>query len=162
MKFILTQIIIFISIVSFSQNNPNACVDSMQIWDGYVCSNYYKPVCGCDGVTYRNSDCALHNAGVQFYTESICEDIGIDFYPNPIALKSYSNILTFTLIAKYETDITLIIMDLYGKTYYEYIYQKVPVVGEEYEINLQGYRQGLYFIIAISNKYYVTKKLILN
>jgi hypothetical protein len=38
---------------------------------GVYCLDVYKPVCGCDGVTYSNS-CYAYIAGVKSYTDGEC------------------------------------------------------------------------------------------
>jgi Kazal-type serine protease inhibitor domain len=38
---------------------------------GVYCQDVYKPVCGCDGVTYSNS-CYAYIAGVKSYTNGEC------------------------------------------------------------------------------------------
>jgi hypothetical protein len=38
---------------------------------GVYCLDVYKPVCGCDGLTYSNS-CYAYIAGVKSYTDGEC------------------------------------------------------------------------------------------
>ncbi len=42
---------------------------------GVNCLDVYRPVCGCNGVTYSNS-CYAYIAGVKSYTEGTCEGGG--------------------------------------------------------------------------------------
>lgn len=157
LKIVIIKFVLLLTIINigFAQN-PNACIDTTQIWPGTACYPDYSPVCGCDSVTYRNICFALRYNGVQYWEDGICEALDFDFYPNPIT--DYYSFLELTLITRYETDIVLQIMDIYGKKYYEYTYRNVSKFGQKVQINLSGYKHGLYVIVAQSRGEYVIKK----
>lgn len=53
-------------------NSSNPCKDSGYVsYYNYQCGTYISPLCGCDGVTYRNY-CEAAKAGVKQYTEGPC------------------------------------------------------------------------------------------
>ena len=53
------------------QNIDTTCIDSSKIGDIYYCYEWYKPVCGCNGITYEN-ECLARKAGVKSWTEGTC------------------------------------------------------------------------------------------
>lgn len=42
-----------------------------------ICTMDWRPVCGCDGVTYPNA-CGAKAAGIDQYTEGECEGAGVE------------------------------------------------------------------------------------
>lgn len=48
------------------------CIDPSKINPEGACYMIYKPVCGCNGVTYSN-DCVATNNGVLNFTEGECK-----------------------------------------------------------------------------------------
>lgn len=53
-------------------NSSNPCKDSGYVsLNNYQCGTYISPICGCDGVTYKNY-CEVYKAGVKQYTQGPC------------------------------------------------------------------------------------------
>ena len=49
------------------------CIDESLIDSSKSCIEIYKPVCGCDGITYPNSCYASTFSGIISFTEGECE-----------------------------------------------------------------------------------------
>jgi len=52
--------------------DSSICVDTDKIDDSIVCGRVYKPVCGCNGVTYPNQ-CEAEKNGVTKWKDGTCE-----------------------------------------------------------------------------------------
>ena len=50
----------------------NTCIDESLIKDG-PCTKEYRPLCGCNNITYGNL-CMASNAGVISFSEGECEN----------------------------------------------------------------------------------------
>ena len=56
-----------------------------------TCGEYYEPVCGCNGITYKNA-CYAQASGITFYTYGSCDNSCIDpdnIDPDPVCTQEY-------------------------------------------------------------------------
>ncbi len=120
------------------------CLDTLQFPNLQPpCYPDFVPVCGCDGVTYRNA-CHADFATVLQYGEGPCEQVVHDYYPNPV-----ENMIYMTIATKYESDVNLYIFDRNGHVYY---YRYLPLVSSQYlTIPVNGFEKGLYIVMTESN-----------
>lgn len=151
MKKLLFALFILFPEGSFAQTN-NGCTDSTLIRYGVNCLPDYDPMCACDGKTYRNL-CYLQNNGILSYSPGICEEIDLDFTPNPVLDFIYINI-----VLKKEGDVTFYIFDHFGKQYLQEIYSKVS--WKKFSIDVNRYPVGIYFLLAQSGENYIIKKMV--
>ena len=118
-----------------------------------ICLSLFEPVCGCDGVTYKNYDCAWQEAGVLSYQFGPCGTLASNHYPNPVV---GSELLYIQVLNKYEDDINIEIKNLSGTLYKFEHYSRQTFLTDEY--NLSGYPRGLYFMFIYNSTEFQVRK----
>lgn len=68
-KYSLLLVFIFLFI---SCNQDSLCIDENKIDNNKACTKEYKPVCGCNNITYGNI-CMAEASGVLEYEEGGCK-----------------------------------------------------------------------------------------
>jgi hypothetical protein len=140
----MRRLILFIFAIAGSHISFGQCLDTLSFPNLQPpCFPDFLPVCGCDGVTYRNA-CYAEFATVQQWQEGPCENILIDIYPNPAV-----NWLNTTIVTKFESNVNLYIFDRNGNIYYyDYL---TTVTNSTLIIPVNGFDYGLYVVMAESN-----------
>jgi Secretion system C-terminal sorting domain/Kazal-type serine protease inhibitor domain len=99
---------------------PTTCQDSILIFDGFPCGNDLVPVCGCDGVTYKNECQARYHNGVIKWKQGQCvsnqtetfANVNLSYFPNPtsgdITIFCKDDII-FDHISIYDSNMNLIL-----------------------------------------------------
>jgi len=153
---------ILFSIALYLANPDSAksqsCIDSLKIDLLFKCSiPDYKPVCGCNGVTYRNDCEATHNGIAQGrWTDGTCSGFEFDITPTFVTNDDH---ISFSLIQNSTNVTTILIIDMYGKPMYyrtiasseffDYSGQKKAIV----EINeFLGWQVGTYLMMVYNGK----------
>ena len=68
------KIIIFLILVPLFLNSCNKdiiCIDENKIEEAKACTKEYRPVCGCNNITYSNP-CVAEGAGIMYWEEGKC------------------------------------------------------------------------------------------
>ena len=148
MKNFITIILICLASTALSQ-----CLDTLRFVDPAPgCPLDFIPICGCNGVTYRNS-CFAEAATVIQYSDGPCEQVAVSFYPNPV-----TNWLFTTLVTKFESDVQLYIYDRNGNIYYNRYLRNVTY--EYLTIPVNDFDDGLYVLVVQSGGELVFEKFI--
>lgn len=153
------------------------CKDSSRVDPYHQCAECYQPVCGCDGITYRNACAAFYWGGLVGTTpnqQGVCENFGFDFVPNPVsgfsATNSCGNILNIFVNPKIlPTSAQVYIFDVFNRLQYSrYLYitdndRYGPGKGTP-DDNLTpdffaSFQKGIYILVVGVNGEQKTKKI---
>lgn len=151
-RFLLFCFLPFIASAQSDCEDPSRGKDEF-----HIISTDYNPVCGCDGVTYRNSDAAFWWGGINFWTaNTICDDFDIDLYPNVI---TSGNTIPphLRIYMKYAGAASLTVFNSFGNLMLERLFE-TSLTGQmisnanPYDLyELQAFPRGVYYIIVTVN-----------
>ncbi len=133
------------------------CVEESRITPTYQCNDeFYNPVCGCNGITYRNQCNAYFVNGVNNWVSGVCAGINVDFYPNPVVLNTMLTVnLGFAENVMANADIKIV--DMYGKVYIQRIVNNFNRM--QIQFDLSAMRTGVYVLFIVgSNNSIVSQK----
>ena len=151
LKIILIALSLFFAEGAFSQVIYAPCKDSNKVENiFYPCFVEYDPVCGCDGVTYRDW-CAAENKyalNQGNYIEGPCTDFHYDISPNQVF-----DFLKIKIRKKTAGYFVVNIFDTYGHQFYTRAYPYSDLFSNylQIEIPMFGFRQGLYILEVVTD-----------
>jgi hypothetical protein len=132
------------------------CEDSVREKDIYhdICEGY-EPVCGCDEVTYRNSDAAYWWGAINQWSEGSCEILDIDLYPNLITDGS-EGLGHLRIYMRQPGSATLLIYNAFGRLMFERLFSTslansiIPDANPYNLYDAQTFPRGIYLLIVVS------------
>ena len=140
-----------------AQNFGNVCKDSTLASFNQCYGTPFQPICGCDGVTYRN-ECGALAKGVLLWGQGPCEALDFDVRPNPLVDIGYLDIIT-----KQTSDVQVWIFDMFARNKY---YFRYPSVFEQTifpaNIDAREFGNGLFFVVLETNGFYKVKRILVN
>lgn len=150
LKKLIAIISLFLALNPLKAQN---CIDSFNINPSFPCPDpTYKPVCGCDGVTYRHLCEAQYRNGVNYTTDGPCSGFEFDLIPTFV---TDNNVLKFTFVQNTGQPATFYMLDYFGKV----MMQRILPASDNFTIpyildlpEIYQMRPGPYIVIVVNSK----------
>ncbi len=150
----MKKLVLFLFLVlPFCQSAKAQCIDSTMIQYGAYCDPRWEPVCGCDGLTYRN-DCFTRNLGMTTWQYGICDALDFDFNPNPVF-----DFINIDAILRIQGTLYVELVDRFGRVYYRNLFPSVT--RYQFQISVNGFPPGLYLLNLYCDDGYRVKKVVI-
>lgn len=142
-------LLIFAALSSEPMAQP-LCQDTFRRTPTYRCQDpFYLPVCGCNGITYRNQCAAYWQGGVNNWTGGVCTGFDVDIFPNPFA-GNEPVIINISFPDNVSGSLTLRIIDAWGGSVWQRYFSSV--YRERIPLDPGFLKQGLYILVVADGR----------
>jgi hypothetical protein len=160
MKKVLHIVILLFAIAASKQNVQAQiifdCVDTSRINDYYICGNpIYQPVCGCNGITYRNDCAAYYRGGVNYWNNGTCGNFGFDILSNPVL-----NELVLSIYTRNSERVLVEVWSTVGPKIFTRTINSAQESVQQLFIETDAFEIGSYILLVVVNGEFQSQKFI--
>lgn len=132
---------------AFIGNAQHGCYDPLLVNENSYCNPDFEPVCGCDGITYKNECFARNYNGISSSTYGPCSQVAFELRPNPV-----QDFVEIEIVLRYKSNAQILIYNMQGHLQYRRILQDLDHFSQR--LTVTNLNNGLYLVVVESGGVY--------